>query len=88
MLARKDRMEGRMERIKRNRIKCSHCGDIIESTHTHELKSCSCGRVSVDGGHEYVRRLFVDSPDDYTELSEWEDEDLRANQDCEEKTDT
>ena len=63
-----------MERIKRNMIKCNYCGDIIESTYTHELKSCSCGRVSVDGGHEYLRRTFSDSPSDYTELSEWEDE--------------
>ena len=47
-----------MVKIKRNRIKCNHCGDIIESEYVHDFKSCSCGKVSVDGG------------DDYTEMSE------------------
>ena len=39
----------------RNRIKCKHCGDIIESTHVHDFKYCGCGKVFVDGGREYCR---------------------------------
>lgn len=55
-----------------NRIKCNLCGDIIESKHVHDFKYCKCGRVAVDGGHEYCRRCFQDLTD-YTELSEYDD---------------
>ena len=61
-------------RIIRNAIKCNKCGEIIESTHVHDFKVCSCGQVSVDGGHEYLRRGFVNSQDEYTELSEVKEE--------------
>ena len=44
--------------IIRNRAKCLRCGDIIESTHTHDYKTCSCGAVAVDGGHDYIRRSY------------------------------
>ena len=59
--------------IIRNAIKCNHCGDIIESTHVHDFKKCKCGRVFVDGGHEYCRRGFVEL-DDFTDLSIYTDE--------------
>ena len=59
-------------RIIHNQIRCKHCGDLIESKHVHDYVTCSCGKVSVDGGHEYLRRCFPSSPDeDYTELSEY-----------------
>ncbi len=61
-------------RIIRNAIKCNTCGDIIESVYTHDFKTCSCGRVSVDGGHDYLRRCFKESQDDYIDLSEVVDE--------------
>lgn len=41
-----------------NKIKCKKCGDVIESTYTHDYKRCSCGSCAVDGGHEYLRRCF------------------------------
>ena len=41
-----------------NKIKCKKCGDVIESTYTHDYKRCSCGNCAVDGGHEYLRRCF------------------------------
>ena len=63
---------GLQKRIIRNAIKCNTCGDVIESTSQHDFKSCSCGRVSVDGGLDYLRRCFKDSLNDYTELSEFE----------------
>ena len=59
--------------IKRNVIKCNHCGDVIESTHTHDFKWCSCGTVAVDGGKSYCKRCFKNHPDDFEDLSEWED---------------
>ena len=55
--------------ILKNAIKCNPCGDIIESESTHDFKTCSCGRVSVDGGHEYLKRCFQ-KEGDYGELSE------------------
>jgi hypothetical protein len=58
-----------MLRIKVNKIRCTHCGDVIESTSVHDFKWCKCHRVFVDGGHDYLRRGFTDSPDDYEDLS-------------------
>ena len=55
--------------IVKNCIKCKSCGDVIVSKHEHDFKYCSCGRVAVDGGHEYLKRTFTDSPDDFEELS-------------------
>ena len=43
-------------RIIKNAAKCNYCGDVIESTYRHDFQTCSCGRVSVDGGHDYLRR--------------------------------
>ena len=58
-----------MRKIKRNAARCNHCGDVIESTYRHDFVTCSCGKVSVDGGHDYLRRC-ANSPNDYTDLSE------------------
>ena len=45
-----------MIKIIKNAIKCNFCGDVIESTHVHDFKWCSCGKCAVDGGHDYLRR--------------------------------
>lgn len=65
-----------MRKIIRNAIKCNTCGDVIESTYTHDFVQCSCGRVFVDGGHEYLRRGYTDSMDDFTDLSKYKKEDV------------
>ena len=59
------------KRIILNRIRCKHCEDIITSYYHHDSKRCSCGKVGVDGGHDYFRRLFPSgSPTDhYQDLS-------------------
>lgn len=46
----------RSEKILKNSIQCKSCGDIIESKTVHDFVTCSCGRCSVDGGKEYLRR--------------------------------
>lgn len=61
-----------MEKIKINKIRCKRCGDIIESKTVHDFKFCNCGAVAVDGGKEYLRRCFINTEDDYEELSEYE----------------
>jgi hypothetical protein len=46
--------------------------DIITSVHRHDFVRCECGKVAVDGGTHYLRRLWsLDAtPEDaYTELS-------------------
>ena len=58
-----------MSKIIRNMIRCNTCGDTIESTFRHDFKYCKCGRVFVDGGHDYLLRGYTVSPVDFTELS-------------------
>ena len=60
--------------IKTNKIRCLHCGDIIESKHTHDFKFCKCGKVYIDGGLSYLRRGYPggNGADHYEELSEEE----------------
>lgn len=60
------------KKIKRNRIQCKRCGDIIESVYRHDFKWCSCRSCAVDGGKDYLRRCAV-SLDDVIELTEYED---------------
>lgn len=72
-----------MEKIIVNKIRCKHCGDIIESTHRHDFVVCSCGSCFVDGGHVYLRRGYKTTPeDDFEDLSEVieEKEDKGENQ--------
>jgi len=57
------------EKIITNKIKCNHCGQIIESKSRHDFRTCKCGRVSVDGGKEYLKRAFK-KEGDYEDLSE------------------
>lgn len=63
-----------MKRIIKNAIKCNHCGDIIISTHRHDFVTCKCGCCSVDGGNDYLRRGFINSSDDFTDMSEFEED--------------
>lgn len=53
--------------ILRNSLTCVHCGDMVESTYRHDFSTCRCGKVSADGGLDYIRR--VGSPSDYIETS-------------------
>lgn len=46
-----------MNKITVNKIRCRKCGDIIESKSVHDFRSCKCGSVAVDGGHNYLRRV-------------------------------
>lgn len=67
-----------MEKIIRNAIRCKKCGEVIESKNVHDLVSCKCGCCSVDGGKQYIRRIFEKTPEDYEELSEFENKDTDA----------
>ena len=54
--------------IKTNKVQCLICGDIIESVNRHDFKWCSCKNVAVDGGLDYLKRLY--KTENYKELSE------------------
>ncbi len=60
-----------MRKIKRNVIRCKHCGDVIESRSSHDFVTCSCGKCAVDGGLDYLRRMGDDG--DFEELAEYEE---------------
>lgn len=73
----------------RNAIRCLMCDEIAESTHVHHMQSCRCGRVSADGGPEYLRRAYCTGAG-YVELSRrvdgeplCEGRDICAGQVCE-----
>lgn len=56
-----------------NKVQCKQCGDIIESKHRHDFVSCSCGKVMIDGGREYMR--WLGNFEDFIDLSEITSED-------------
>ena len=57
-------------RIKVNKAQCLICGDVITSEYTHHLATCSCGNLSVDGGHSYLKRTYK-YRNKWKELSEY-----------------
>jgi len=64
--------------IIRNSIKCLSCDDEIESRHVHDFKFCKCGKIAVDGGHEYLKRCgerrFMQETSEFGELPDAEDD--------------
>ena len=64
-------MSEKEKKIISNKVQCILCKDIIESTHRHDFKWCSCGKVAVDGGKEYLKR--VGHIENCIELSEYEE---------------
>ena len=55
------------EAILRNSAFCRKCGDMVISTHQHDLSHCSCETVWIDGGNSYIRRMG--NPDEYIDTS-------------------
>ncbi len=43
-------------KITRNAARCLNCNEVIESKYRHDFVTCKCGRLSVDGGLDYLRR--------------------------------
>jgi hypothetical protein len=44
-------------------IQCRHCQDVIYSCDRHHMSTCSCKKVSIDGGDVYVK--ISGEPQDY-----------------------
>lgn len=55
--------------IKRNRIKCESCGEILESIYTHHWTRCRCKLCAIDGGKTQLIRKGVHGM--YLEMSEF-----------------
>lgn len=62
-----------MQKIIRNSAHCLLCGDDIESTYRHDFVTCSCGKLHVDGGKDYLKRGFR-SLDEWIDTSVVEEE--------------
>lgn len=45
------------------KIQCTHCEDVIQSKHRHNLVRCRCGRIFIDGGDAYTRIGFKELGD-------------------------
>jgi hypothetical protein len=62
------------KKLKRNRVHCKHCSDIIESKSTNDFQKCKCGKIGIDGGLDYAKRIYGSNPAElhYEELSEYE----------------
>ena len=50
-----------------NQVRCLKCGDEPFSAHRHDFKYCKCGNVAVDGGTEYLRRVYTTK--DFADIS-------------------
>ena len=57
------------KKIIHNCARCLKCGDVLESKFLHDIRTCSCGNLTVDGGTQYIRRCFTAGSDSYEELS-------------------
>ena len=64
-------------KIVKNCIQCKACGEVIESKSIHDFVSCSCGKCSVDGGLEYLRRV-AETSDISVEMSQFEEDQFFA----------
>jgi hypothetical protein len=51
-----------------NQVRCLKCNDTPRSRNRHDMVSCKCGSVSVDGGSWYLKRNFKER-DSFEELS-------------------
>lgn len=36
-------------------LSCKHCGDVIFSRARHDMRGCTCGKVCIDGGFDYIK---------------------------------
>lgn len=54
--------------IVRNAIRCNICGEEIESTYRDDYVVCKCVACALDGGHDYLRRVYR-KESCFTELS-------------------
>lgn len=62
-------IDGKEYRLVQNRAKCLVCEETIESKHLRDFRTCWCGSLSLNGGIEDPKVLFVSG---YEDLRVWE----------------
>lgn len=60
-----------------NAVRCRSCATVIISDHRHDYVTCPCGKVSVDGGRDYLKRATRNGGD-YEELSDTDERRLEV----------
>lgn len=45
------------KKIVQNSVVCDSCGEEVWSSSVHDFRYCSCGKIAVDGGMDYLRRV-------------------------------
>lgn len=59
-----------MKKTKVPAIKCRNCGDTVFSRARHDFRSCSCGKVSIDGGFSGYTKVCGNADDfEYTSVT-------------------
>ncbi len=53
-----------------NRARCRKCGTFLESKTVHDLQTCACGAISIDGGQAYIHHMAKDL-NDIEDLTEY-----------------
>jgi len=43
-------------------LQCPICHDVIFSCSRHDYRKCRCGEIAVDGGRDYLRKLYKSTP--------------------------
>lgn len=56
-----------------NAAECSSCGEVVRSRNRHDFRYCKCGKIAVDGGSNYCKRLgegFIDRSEMFEDCGE------------------
>ena len=61
---------GTIMKIKKNKVRCKKCNEILESIDPQDYQWCRCGAISIDGGTKELKRTGL--PENIEELSETE----------------
>ena len=48
--------------MKLRAYKCPNCRTLVFSRARHDYRSCPCGEIAVDGGFDYSRLTFKETP--------------------------
>lgn len=51
-----------MKNLTISAVQCPHCKDIIFSRARHDFRSCSCQKICIDGGRDYLKLGWSDGP--------------------------
>lgn len=66
----KEKEQFRKMKIIKNAVYCGLCKQVIESKHTHDMCWCAGMHIAVDGGKDYLRRVFNADPEKYLAYEE------------------